>query len=147
MIKFSLFFLLIISTASSDFVSEYEELIFKINADPELHEDFDNNVKYALSLDENYINHVPNTKFNCKVKPTESFEATNVHELTPSDIKVVAALGDSITAGVGAEAITPLGLLIENRSEDYIKKLYQTLFIVMKYINVELKNMFINIYL
>ncbi|CAF3768328.1 unnamed protein product [Rotaria sp. Silwood1] len=40
---------------------------------------------------------------------------TSVHALRPGDIQCVAALGDSLTAGMGAHAITPLGVLLENR--------------------------------
>ncbi|OWF46594.1 Phospholipase B1, membrane-associated [Mizuhopecten yessoensis] len=41
--------------------------------------------------------------------------ATSVNELTPADIKVVAAFGDSITAGTGIDAATPIGLLTQWR--------------------------------
>ncbi|OPL33821.1 phospholipase membrane-associated-like, partial [Mytilus galloprovincialis] len=51
--------------------------------------------------------------------PCEGFRlnknATNVHELTPADISVVAAIGDSITAGTGITAKTPIGLLRQDR--------------------------------
>ena len=41
--------------------------------------------------------------------------ATNVHELKPSDIRVTAALGDSITAGYGIGAETVAQVAINNR--------------------------------
>ena len=41
--------------------------------------------------------------------------ATNVHELKPSDVSVVAAMGDSITAGNGCGADLLPGVAIENR--------------------------------
>ena len=41
--------------------------------------------------------------------------ATTVHELKPSDVSVVAALGDSITACNGCGAQTKPGVAIENR--------------------------------
>ncbi|CAF1145490.1 unnamed protein product [Didymodactylos carnosus] len=41
--------------------------------------------------------------------------ATSVHQLRPSDVKVIGALGDSLTAALGAHAITIAGLLVENR--------------------------------
>lgn len=40
---------------------------------------------------------------------------TSVHALRPSDVKCVGAMGDSLTAGLGAHAHTPVGLLLENR--------------------------------
>ncbi|XP_033736180.1 phospholipase B1, membrane-associated-like [Pecten maximus] len=53
------------------------------------------------------------------VFPCEALEpippATSVNNLTPADIKVVAALGDSITAGTGINAVTPIGLLTQWR--------------------------------
>ncbi|CAG2220773.1 PLB [Mytilus edulis] len=42
-------------------------------------------------------------------------DACTVHELTPADISVVAAIGDSITAGTGITAKTPIGLLRQDR--------------------------------
>ena len=41
--------------------------------------------------------------------------ATNVHELKPSDIRVTAALGDSITAGYGIGAENVAQVAINNR--------------------------------
>ncbi|CAF4396932.1 unnamed protein product [Rotaria sp. Silwood2] len=40
---------------------------------------------------------------------------TSVHALRPGDIQCVAAMGDSLTAAMGAHAITPIGVLLENR--------------------------------
>ncbi|CAF3909934.1 unnamed protein product [Rotaria sp. Silwood1] len=39
----------------------------------------------------------------------------SVHELRPGDIQCVAAMGDSLTAGLGAKAKTPIGLVTEYR--------------------------------
>lgn len=39
--------------------------------------------------------------FNCPVLPPLTQSARNVRELRPQDIKVVMALGDSVTAGCG----------------------------------------------
>ena len=41
--------------------------------------------------------------------------ATNVHELKPSDVSVISAMGDSITAGNGCGAELLPGVAIENR--------------------------------
>ncbi len=38
--------------------------------------------------------------FNCPPLPPLGKPARNVHELRPQDIKVVMALGDSVTAGI-----------------------------------------------
>uniref|UniRef100_A0A182TBB0 SGNH hydrolase-type esterase domain-containing protein n=1 Tax=Anopheles maculatus TaxID=74869 RepID=A0A182TBB0_9DIPT len=51
--------------------------------------------------------------------PTEGMRSatvpTSVHELRPGDIDVIAALGDSLTAGTGVLATGILELIIENR--------------------------------
>lgn len=98
----------------------YEEFVHMIMKDPELRADFDNNVEYAYSLDKSYIDYKPQTKFNCDTSFYKDMpEATTVHEVKPADVKVVAALGDSLTAAIGGEALTPLGLLIEYRGLKY----------------------------
>lgn len=55
------------------------------------------------------------TTFSCQPLPQPKTKSTSVHRLTPMDIKVIAAMGDSITAGTGIEADTVLGLLKEDR--------------------------------
>ena len=40
---------------------------------------------------------------------------TTVHRLTPSDIKIVAALGDSVTTGFGARSTSLVDLFVEFR--------------------------------
>ncbi|NXM74715.1 PLB1 Phospholipase, partial [Serilophus lunatus] len=44
------------------------------------------------------------SELSCPAQPPSSRVPTSVHELRPADIKVVAALGDSLTTGVGAKA-------------------------------------------
>lgn len=39
----------------------------------------------------------------------------SVHELKPGDVDVVAAMGDSLTAGNGGFALHPGELVVENR--------------------------------
>uniref|UniRef100_A0A1I8J9G7 Phospholipase B1, membrane-associated n=1 Tax=Macrostomum lignano TaxID=282301 RepID=A0A1I8J9G7_9PLAT len=41
--------------------------------------------------------------------------ATSVHALTPADVQVVGAIGDSISAGSGIHAFTPLGIVLSFR--------------------------------
>lgn len=55
-------------------------------------------------------------KFPCDLSMNASATVpTSVHTLRPRDIKCVGAMGDSLTAGLGAHALTPIGLLFENR--------------------------------
>ncbi len=42
-----------------------------------------------------------------------------VHELSPGDIKVMGAMGDSLTAGNGIRALTPIGCLTEFRGHSW----------------------------
>ena len=54
---------------------------------------------------------------NCQPKevvPSNWTPATSVHKLTPWDIKVVAAMGDSLSAATGAESQSIVGLFKEN---------------------------------
>nr|XP_046269347.1 phospholipase B1, membrane-associated [Scatophagus argus] len=53
--------------------------------------------------------------FSCVNTPPSNSVPTSAHRLRPADIKVVAALGDSITAGFGAKAKNLLQLRTEYR--------------------------------
>ncbi|XP_064195802.1 phospholipase B1, membrane-associated-like isoform X1 [Anguilla rostrata] len=53
--------------------------------------------------------------FSCKNNAPSNPAPTSVHSLRPADVKVVAALGDSTTAGVGAKAKNILQLSKEYR--------------------------------
>jgi len=55
-----------------------------------------------------------NKTFPCPIVK-DSIVPTSVHTLRPTDVKCVGAMGDSLTAGLGAHAITPVGLFFENR--------------------------------
>ena len=51
-------------------------------------------------------------EFPCEVSQVNALPpATNVHELRPTDIKVIGAIGDSMTAGLFAKVKNVLGLL------------------------------------
>jgi len=56
--------------------------------------------------------------FNCPVQTSPSVP-TSVHQLRPSDIKVVGAIGDSMTAAFGAEATSILNLSGEWRGDSW----------------------------
>lgn len=59
-----------------------------------------------------------NKTFPCAVTK-DSIVSTSVHALKPTDIKCIGAMGDSLTAALGAHAITPLGLFYEIRGLFY----------------------------
>jgi phospholipase B1 len=52
----------------------------------------------------------PNT-FNCPPVPRSAIRPTSVHKLTPGDIDIVMALGDSLTAANGADASIITGVV------------------------------------
>jgi phospholipase B1 len=60
------------------------------------------------------------TSFSCPVIAASTSNPTSVHALRPNDIKVVGALGDSITAGFGARATNLINLLTESRGASWI---------------------------
>lgn len=58
----------------------------------------------------------PNVPFPCKrFNQRSGAVPDNVHQLRPGDIDVIAAIGDSSTAGTGANAITLLETGVDNR--------------------------------
>ncbi|XP_071080759.1 phospholipase B1, membrane-associated-like [Haliotis cracherodii] len=58
---------------------------------------------------------VAGAPFPCTVYPPSPTVPTSVHALRPGDVKVVGALGDSITAALGADASNIFGVLTEYR--------------------------------
>lgn len=53
--------------------------------------------------------------FNCTILPPSPQVPTSVHALRPGDVKVMGAMGDSLSAGFGMMARTPAGMLTEWR--------------------------------
>jgi len=62
---------------------------------------------------------IPENMLNCPSLSHSSSTPTSVHALRPTDVKVVGAIGDSLTAANGALAVTPLGLLTEYRGRAF----------------------------
>lgn len=102
-----------------------------------------------MKLFENHLKNFHRTEMKNEIFPCEPFRlnknATTVHELTPADVSVIGAIGDSITAGTGITAKTPIGLLRQDRGlswsgggdgtiEDHI-----TLANILKHYNPKLK--------
>jgi hypothetical protein len=84
-------------------VNEYEKLILKIAEDQFLIAEYGKLIHDLNISEPDYFSYNPfkhGTKaFDCPVIPPSPSEVLSVHKLRPSDIKVVGALGDSITAG------------------------------------------------
>jgi len=83
---------------NEQFLEEYQKWSFKLFSDPD------------------YLHGKKPAAFPCQVS-SESIpnDELTVHTLRPNDIQCVAAIGDSLTAGLGALAKTPIGLVTEYR--------------------------------
>lgn len=100
----------------------YDDIVFKeklfrmsyhIESTPHLKADFEKHAKGKEIV-------APPADFTCNVTEYTSAEIpTSVHQLRPGDIKVVAAFGDSITAGNGLGATTLPQVAVENRGESF----------------------------
>ena len=125
MIKLSIFFILSISivlSVNGFDLKEYQQLINEISKNETYIKDFEANINYLLELEPNYFDYTPfneKYRFECNTSGFPNQTARNVHELKPSDIKVIGALGDSLTAALGANALTIFGLLLENRGRSW----------------------------
>jgi hypothetical protein len=85
---------------NEQFLEEYQKWSFKLFSDPD------------------YLRGKKPAAFPCQVS-SESIpnDELTVHTLRPNDIQCVAAIGDSLTAGLGALAKTPIGLVTEYRGK------------------------------
>ncbi|CAF0945306.1 unnamed protein product [Rotaria sordida] len=115
-------------TLNEDFVEEYTKWSLEVFSQP------------------HYLYDWSPQPFPCSTKEMRSSEVpTSVHALRPGDIQCVAALGDSLTAGMGAKAITPIGVLLENRGVvwsiggDYTYQKILTLPNILRLYNSKLK--------
>lgn len=80
------------------FVEEYQKWAFKLFSDPD------------------YLYGKKPVAFPCEIPSSnETNDPITVHNLRPSDVQCVGAIGDSLTAALGAHANTPIGLFTENR--------------------------------
>ncbi|PIK56148.1 putative phospholipase B1, membrane-associated-like, partial [Apostichopus japonicus] len=122
--KFAVFLFLCsfvgLSLAESDFPSNYhrqDEWLHFLDIVNSMTPKFDDDI-HDVAEDENpllcRINYVSEFPFTCP--PMESTEIpTSVHKLTPADISVIGALGDSLTAAFGMESCTLVNLVREYR--------------------------------
>lgn len=62
-----------------------------------------------------------NARFFCNVNIAKNDKESpkSVHELRPSDIKVIGAIGDSLSAGNGLTATSFIGILLEDRGRSF----------------------------
>ncbi|XP_067940985.1 phospholipase B1, membrane-associated-like [Watersipora subatra] len=99
-----------LSDSSSTF-DELRALIQSAEVNETIKAEFKEHFKAWDALDTS-----PNlSKFTCQPVSDSVERATSVHRLRPEDIDVVAAIGDSITAGCGSNALAAPGILREWR--------------------------------
>jgi phospholipase B1 len=113
-ISLSLFTILLSNVASLN-LTEYVSAVEKLALDENFLIEY---TKWSLELfsQPDYLYGTSPEPFPCSTKDMTSSEVpTSVHALRPGDIQCVAGMGDSLTAGMGAHAITPVGVLLENR--------------------------------
>lgn len=101
-------------------IDEYKMLIESLDRNATVQADFERYLAKLLELEPNYYDYTPfpDSAYECALAPSPQVP-TSVHKLRPSDIKVVGALGDSLTASLGSNAKTILGLLIEYRGRSW----------------------------
>ena len=104
------------------FEQHYEQLV------DELYEKAANDPKLmeALETPKEQNNNASIPPFLCEVLPNDS-PAQTVHELKPSDVSVIAAMGDSITACNGCGAETVAQVAVNNRGYSWSAGGNQTL--------------------
>ena len=108
------------SPAAGFSTDEYVRLIFKLSMNATIQADFESHVENMLDTDANYYHTLRDNKFPCDVNGTVSNSTpSTVHTLRPGDIRVVGAVGDSLTAALGARARTVVGLLEEFRGNSW----------------------------
>jgi hypothetical protein len=98
-------------------VANYTAYIEELMQDEQFVEEY---AKWSFELfsQPDYLYGGKHKTFPCAVTK-DSIVPTSVHKLRPTDVKCVGAMGDSLTAGLGAHAITPVGLFFENRGSTF----------------------------
>ncbi|ELT96572.1 hypothetical protein CAPTEDRAFT_188389 [Capitella teleta] len=96
-----------------EFAERVLDLTLQIHSDPNLKAKWQEHVELYKELD------VPIPIFDCDVDEDDDHVPSNVHELKPKDISVIAAFGDSITAANGLGARNLIEVLFENRGESW----------------------------
>lgn len=96
-------------------IEQYARYIDELSENPKFVEEY---AKWSIKLfsQPDYLYGKQRNNFQCP-KIVDVNGSTSVHTLQPSDIRCVGAIGDSLTAGLGAHAVTPVGLVYENRGE------------------------------
>jgi hypothetical protein len=99
-------------------LNNFRDGILKMALNDTFVKEFEKHIERIIELEPRYYSYNPFDShlnaFNCPIIPP-SDDVKSVHELKISNVKAVGALGDSLTAALGADAATILGLLTEYR--------------------------------
>ncbi len=112
------FFIISFLSVNASDEDEYEQIVEFMATDSVYQKDFEEHIKNVLSIDKTYLDYKPTASFSCDTNYLTkelSEQVPTVHSLKPSDIKVVAAMGDSLTAALGGKANNIFQLLTEYR--------------------------------
>ncbi len=110
-------FVILLSNVASYNLTEYVSAVEMLALEEKFVEEY---TKWSLELfsQPDYLYGSSPEPFPCSTTGMRSSEVpTSVHALRPGDIQCVGAIGDSLTAGMAAHAITPLGIFFEKRGE------------------------------
>lgn len=108
-------FAIVLNHVASFNMTDYLMAVEKLALDKDFMTEY---TKWTMELlsDPDYLYGSSGAPFPCSTKEMRSAEVpTSVHRLKPGDIDCVGAMGDSLTAAMGAHALTPVGVLLENR--------------------------------
>jgi hypothetical protein len=112
---------LFINNIQSLKIDEYIKSVEELILDEQFLEDY---TKWSFKLfsQPDYIYGPQPDTFPCEVPIKDARnDPITVHSLRPIDVQCVGALGDSLTAGLGAHALTPIGLFTENRGQIFYR--------------------------
>jgi hypothetical protein len=87
--------------------------------DPKYAQNLNERIKYLLELEPNYFNYTLSKTFDCNETTSNTTTPDSVHKLRPTDIKLIGAIGDSLTAGWVIKATSIYDLFNESRGRTF----------------------------
>lgn len=114
---FLLFFCLVANEVYSFNQEEYVSNIEQLMLNPFFVQEYQKWTSKLFSNPDYLYGKAPGA-FPCSLESNKTRAGpSSIHDLHPKDVQCIAAIGDSITAGLGAQANTPIGLVTEWRGE------------------------------
>jgi len=106
-----------VATANDSKWKRFDSMVKAMESNPLLEEAWEND--HYEKFKDGQSQSIPESQLTCPPFAASETTPTSVHKLRPSDVNLVAAIGDSLTAANGALASTPLGLLTEYRGRAF----------------------------